>query len=158
MENMTDTADVEGDPSFIEAAPVIVARPKAKPPAATPAPASPRFNALEIADEIALRDWISSLSGEGEIKINIFRKKPIAGPNGEAIGGSLETVTDRIDEDYIREMWGGGTFKLAIQAMTPQGDYKYVKGGNRQIVIAGPPKMGGQLLTREGTGAALSSS
>ncbi len=110
------------------------------------APAPQRLSSIELADEASLRDWMTSLAGEAEIKVNIARKKPLVGPGGENISGSLETVTDRIDEDYLRETWGGGTFMIRVQAATPAGDYKFVKGGQRQIVIAGPPKMHGMAL------------
>jgi hypothetical protein len=96
--------------------------------------------------------WLRGM-GETAIKVNIFRKSPKTGPNGEAIGGSLETVEELIDESYIREMWGGGTFSLKVSL--PRGknaSYIYVAG--RTIELAGPPKMHGQLLVHGAQSAA----
>jgi hypothetical protein len=102
---------------------------------------------IENSEALELREWIKSLGGDGEIKVQIQRLKPNIGPNGENISGTLETVDSIIDEEYIRDTWGGGTFLLRVS--TPQGAngaMKYFKG--RQVKIAGPPKVNGVELAK----------
>jgi hypothetical protein len=100
------------------------------------------MRAMENEEDESLRDWLNELGGESELKVNIARKKPLMGAHGEIISGSLETVDGRVDEDYIRETWGGGEFLLKVYTpQGPNGSLKYRKG--RTIKIAGPPKMNG---------------
>lgn len=109
---------------------------------------------LDNDDAMALKDWIKALGGEGEMKISIMRRKPAVGPNGENIAGTLETVESIIDEDYVRDMWGGGDYLLRVQLPKgPNGAMKYWRG--RQIKIAGPPKMNGIELVKGGPSIAI---
>ncbi len=113
---------------------------KARPP--SPRQIAPRIDDQEgiALDRRNISDWLDSISNEGAIKVVISRKKPKI-HNGENVGGNLETVEERINEDYIREMWGGGTFLLQVQTPDRNGQFKYFKG--RTVEIAGPPKMHG---------------
>src|SRR5271154_5553879 len=54
---------------------------------------------MQERDDRDTRDWIDSIvGGEAQVKVNIYRKKPVLGANGENVGGSLETTEDRIDD------------------------------------------------------------
>jgi len=110
---------------------------------------------LQTQDDQSVRDWIDSLAGESEVKVTITRKRPMIGKNGENIGGALETVEDRIDEEYVRETWGGGEFSLKVMTPQPNGKFTYFKG--RTIKIAGPPKMFGQVVGESATPIAMAS-
>ena len=96
-------------------------------------------------DDQSVREWIETLAGDSAVRVQIVRKKPEVGPNGESIGGQLETVEELIDEDYLRENWGGGQFQLKIQRPNGNGNWTYFRA--RTIKIAGEPKMNGRLLT-----------
>jgi hypothetical protein len=95
-------------------------------------------------EEQSLREWIDGLAGDGAIRVAIRRKKPMIGPNGENVAGSLETVEERIDEDYLREVWGGGQFEIRTFKPNAKGTYEYFK--TRTLSIAGEPKMNGRVL------------
>lgn len=99
---------------------------------------------MHNADDRSVRDWIDSLAGDDEIKVTITRKKPTLGSRGENIAGVLETVEDKIDEDYIREQWGGGDFQLKVQTLRPDGTFKYFRA--RTVKLAGPAKMQGKVV------------
>lgn len=111
---------------------------------------SPVMRESRDEDEKSISDWINSLAGDAAVKVSIVRKSPLLGPNGENISGSLETVDERIDEDYVRETWGGGTFQLIVQKPNDNGNggYKYFKA--RTIKIAGDAKMHGRALSASG--------
>lgn len=103
-------------------------------------------------DALDLREWIDGLAGDGSVRITIRRKKPMLGPNGENIVGSLETVDERIDEDYLRDVWGGGTYEIRVFKPNGKGNWEYFK--TRTLVIAGEPKMQGRLLVPGGAAPA----
>ncbi len=105
-----------------------------------------------VKDAIEIREWLDTFVQDGEVKVNIMRKQPSVGPNGERIGGSLETVDDKIDEDYVRQMWGGGKFSITVQTPRGTGQWKIAK--RFQLEIAGPPKMFGQVVSVGGQASA----
>lgn len=97
---------------------------------------------VDMIDAGMIKDWLSGLGGQTEIKVNISRLKPMIATNGVQVGGSLETVEEIIDEEYIRSTWGGGVFLLRVYTPSKKGNgFSYYKG--RQIKIAGHPKMEG---------------
>jgi hypothetical protein len=85
-----------------------------------------------------VREWLQSLAADTSIKVTIKRKTPKTW-QGQRIAGSIETVEEMIDEDYIRDNYGGGQY--SIQVLKPNETGKYVYGGSRSIEIAGPPKL-----------------
>lgn len=105
---------------------------------------SPAFRELREGEDLSTKEWLDSLAADGSIRVSIVRKRPMTGPNGENVSGLLETVDGKIDEDYVREQWGGGEFALKISTMNKTGAYQYFK--SRTIKIAGAPKMSGQAL------------
>lgn len=107
---------------------------------------------LEEQDGESIGDWLQSLTGDGEVRVAVTRKRPLVGPQGENIAGHLETIEERIDEEYIKENWGGGTFTLSILTPRANGQWKILT--SRQIKLAGPPKMNGRSLGGEGTNVA----
>lgn len=113
------------------------------PPQPLPQPPAPRPSAsplvqLQREEEADLKSWLDSLAADTPIKVVIKRKKPVTGPSGEKIDGILETVDDRVDEEYLRETWGGGDYMLQIQTQQKDGKYKYLRA--RSISIAGKAK------------------
>src|SRR6185503_7736720 len=69
------------------------------------------------------------------------RKEPQRGPNGEQVSGVLESVEERIDEEYVRNTWGGGIFQLKVQKPNPKGGWLHFKAFT--LRLPGPPKLGG---------------
>ncbi|HZJ67656.1 MAG TPA: hypothetical protein VFD36_29335 [Kofleriaceae bacterium] len=108
---------------------------------------------MQLNDAMALRDQLELLVPDGELKIHISRRAPKVGPNGENVCGTLETVDEMIDEDYIKETWGGGTFGLTVQ--TPRSDGRYKIFRRFQLKIAGEPKMHGRVLVPGGGSPAV---
>jgi hypothetical protein len=116
------------------------------------APAAAGTTAKQMREEDAgsVREWIDSLAGEGLVKVAIIRKRPEE-YNGTTTGGSLETREERVDEDYIRDVWGGGTYQLKVSIPKPDGGWQYFRA--RTIKIAGDPKMHGQQIVSAGAQA-----
>lgn len=131
MENLADTT----------AAPEA---PIAHAPPAAPRASSMPLQQMQREEEADLKNWIDSLAGESPVKVVVRRKRPLVGADGSNIGGILETVEDRVDEEYLRDMWGGGDFMLQIQTQQRDGKFKYLKA--RTLSLAGPPKMHGVVV------------
>jgi hypothetical protein len=93
--------------------------------------------AAEAAD---VREWLHGLAGDTAIRVTIRRKRP-KNWKGHNVAGSLETVEEFIDEEYIRDTHGGGTFELRVQKQNAKGNWQYFTA--RTIEIAGPPKTDG---------------
>lgn len=125
-------------------------RPVGRPPnkAAEPSAGSTAAKRMSEETDQGIADWLQGMVGDGEVRVAITRRRPIVGPNGENVSGHLETIEEKIDEDYIREAWGGGTFSLSILTLRPNGQWKILT--SRTIKLAGPPKMNGRLLGGEG--------
>lgn len=99
------------------------------------------LRAMREEDDQSLKEWFDGMGGETSLRIQIVRKKPMVARNGDNIAGILETVEDRVDEDYVRDQWGGGTFQLKAYKQNAAGNWAYVRA--RSITLAGPPKMSG---------------
>lgn len=98
------------------------------------------FEGIQTPDgEIAVKDILSNLTSGGKsIKVHVHRVLPKQW-NGHNIQGKLETFEEPIGEDEIKEMYGGGTFRIQVMVVGKNGKFEYVRGGNRTIRIAGDP-------------------
>lgn len=154
-----DAATAEAEPFIDEPAPPAPPpRPRASAPPPRPAAAAePRDRSTRVQREMRddeeqdLLTYIHGLVGDAPVQIAIVRKRPSIGPNGENILGTLETVEDKIDEEYIFDTWGGGTYELKIKKQNQRGSFEFFK--SRTIKIAGEPRMNGRALV-PGNGAA----
>ncbi len=135
--------EVSDQPVVVEAPP-----PPAPPPAATAKRAPSPMLQLQREEEAELRSWIDALAGEAPVKVTVRRKKPMRGASGEKLDGILETVDERIDEEYLRDTWGGGDYTLQIQTQQADGRYKYLK--TRSVSLAGDTKMHGVTIALAG--------
>jgi hypothetical protein len=127
-------------------------KPKTKPKAKDEsAPAEPSgggirskiFARLKESEHIALRDIYEGLGGGGGFKIAVHRIEPqeYRDPSTNRIvkvGGFLRSYEDAIDEEKIREHWGGGTFDLRFTARDDDGRSRFVT--SKRIHIAGDPR------------------
>lgn len=101
---------------------------------------------MERDDQITLRAWMDSFASDTPMRCVIVREKPRVGPNGENLGGTLETVTEKFDEEYLSEMHGGGTYLLKVQKQDARGSFIFWR--SRTVHIAGEPKRNGQVLEK----------
>lgn len=90
---------------------------------------------VEEGDE-DIYSWLARLGAEVPVRVKIVRAHPkvFAGKN---IGGTQETVDEAIEEEYIKERWGGGKFRLHITRQNEQGSFVFA--GQRTVEIGGDP-------------------
>lgn len=93
-----------------------------------------------------LLDYLKSLATETAIKVSVIRELPKTW-EGKTIEGTLDSFEDPISEEEIREMYGGGKFKLVIYTPGPKGSWQYATA--RKIKIAGDPKLTGAFKSSE---------
>lgn len=89
-------------------------------------------------DEVDLRSWLTEIGSKQQILIKIHRRAPRV-LNGVAIEGYLDTFNELIDENMIRERWGGGTYHLVIHKQNAKGRMPFYTA--RTIKIGGTPKV-----------------
>jgi hypothetical protein len=101
---------------------------------------SPRKQIREIREENekSLLDYLKSLQSEKPIKVSILREFPKLW-QGRSIEGTLDSVEDPISEEEIRDMYGGGKYKLVVYVPDARGTWVYAT--SRKIKIAGDPKV-----------------
>lgn len=100
---------------------------------------SAEIRKLHIAEDATIREVVEALGDEGTFTIKIFRRDPEY--TKDAMGknvltrGYLETVDRKIDEAWIQQKYGGGTYQLTFRK----------RGGgyvtHRTITIAGDPDL-----------------
>jgi hypothetical protein len=94
---------------------------------------------LRVEDELELMAYLSELSADVPIQVNVTRKVPKTW-EGRNIGGSLDTFEEPISEEQIREMYGGGTYMLKIQRRDAKtGNWRHFT--SRTVRLAGDPKL-----------------
>lgn len=143
----------DGDDTKPERKPV---RPAAKREAPAPRDPNPLAGA-QAEEQQNWREYFQSLAGSSPFRIEVIRKKPeTMRYKGRQIdcSGHLASYEDLIDEEFIRERHGGGTFLLRF--MVPGrgkdgggtgGGYKYA--GSKQLKIAGDPRIEEKWLNAE---------
>lgn len=94
-------------------------------------------------DEMSIRDWLSELGSSASIRVKVYRDAPKAW-RGKNVGGHLGDLTDLIDEEQMRERWGGGKFRVQVFRVNNQG--KWVHFTQRTIELSGDPKITGELF------------
>jgi hypothetical protein len=96
---------------------------------------------LAAKDDLTVGAWLQQFGNTAQVRISIDRKAPTTW-NGKPIKGLLDTIEDElIDETYVKERFGGGTY--AIRAFTQHATGKYVYAGQKTIQIAGDPRVEG---------------
>jgi hypothetical protein len=116
-----------------------------KKPATPPVPRLTKpMQEIKLGEDQALKDYLDMLGPDGSIRVRINREAPkTVRVNGRdyPTAGHLDTVNECIDEEWLREQYGGGTYKLTITSrrQTEGGSFKYA--GHRQVVVAGDPKI-----------------
>jgi hypothetical protein len=96
-------------------------------------------------DSQDLRGWLSSL-GVQDIQVKVIRKSPRT-YKGVNVEGTLQTYSEFIDEDVIREEHGGGVFSIVVYQRHNNGALRLFQ--TRMVKIAGPPKVDGLIPPEE---------
>lgn len=149
LEQASDEAPAE----VIEAdqKPTVVIPPKKKVGMRTGLPAEPRDESttsvrrdLSKDENIALRDLIQSYGKAGDFQVYLARTSPETARdiNGRVVAcvGHIkkwDSPTTPIDEEYIKQNWGGGTFQIKFKQRDNRGSW--VWAGSRTVTIAGEP-------------------
>lgn len=100
---------------------------------------SAELKKIQVAEDATIREIVEALGDEGSFTIKILRQDPEY--TKDAMGknvltrGYLETVDRKIDEAWIQQKYGGGTYRLTFRK----------RGGgyvtHRTITIAGDPDL-----------------
>lgn len=106
--------------------------------AATTVKETPAAQRIREDTDQDVRSWLQGIAGDSAIKITIYRKLPTSYKGHDGLEGTLETVFELVDEEYIKERHGGGQYKLTV-FHNPKGVWKYLT--SRSCKIAGPPKL-----------------
>lgn len=90
-----------------------------------------------------IKELLSQLGDTRQYKVVLTRMKPLKLADGTPCDGQLESIesTDELDADRVREIYGGGTFKVL--------GFKNGEPGiklNRWFKIAGAPKLPPEML------------
>lgn len=86
-----------------------------------------------------LIDYLQALTqGLPEVKITLYRQRPEM-HQGVKCNGMLETFYRLVDEGDIRELHGGGQFRMVLHRRGPKGDWQILK--HVTVEIAGDPKI-----------------
>jgi hypothetical protein len=106
---------------------------------------SPVLKQLRLSEDMSLKEMVDQFGTDGSFSIRISRKWPefITDATGKKVqvNGYLTKVDQAIDEAWLQEHFGGGTFELLFRQKDAKG--KYVKDGSfsRTYTIAGEPSL-----------------
>jgi len=100
--------------------------------------------ALKSADHMAVKEWLSQISGQAAIKVEVHRREPkiIRDPNtGEdkKVNGLVSTYDRVVDEEELQTKHGGGTYQLIVKVRNQRGNWIYFN--SRTIELAGDPRL-----------------
>jgi len=92
----------------------------------------------------SLFDYLKSMQTETPIKVSVIRELPKTW-EGRSIEGTLDSFEEPISEEEIRDLFGGGKYKLVIYTPSAAGSWQYATA--RKLKIAGDPKLDGLITT-----------
>jgi hypothetical protein len=92
----------------------------------------------------SLFDYLKSMQTETPIKVSVIRELPKTW-EGRSIEGTLDSFEEPISEEEIRDMFGGGKYKLVIYTPSSTGSWQYATA--RKLKIAGDPKLDGLITS-----------
>lgn len=116
-----------------------------------PDPAARVLAQADASDALDVRTWLDSFSGQ-DISITVHRMSPRTWtlPSGRSvqINGVCGKYSEFIDDERLREDFGGGQFKLIVNGRNSKGQSKIV--GTRTVMISGMPKLD-EFIAAEGS-------
>lgn len=110
------------------------------------AAASP-FREIEKDQLAQIREMIHGLGGTASYRCSVRRLSPDTAPDPQTgelvkVKGHLETLeNEHIDEEVIKQRWGGGKYELTFTVKDAKGSFVYLHGGHAVVEIAGDPLM-----------------
>ena len=99
-------------------------------------------------DQENLLDYLKGINAGSPIKVAVIRELPKLW-GGRSIEGTLDTFEEPISEEEIRELFGGGKYKLMISMPDHKGSWRYAT--SRRLKIAGDPKLDSLISTPTST-------
>jgi hypothetical protein len=102
-------------------------------------------------EEESVRDYLQGLAAQTPIRVTIERLFPKSF-GGRHIGGTLDSYDEPIATEEIRDLYGGGKYKLVIKVPNENGSWIYKAA--RTVEIAGDPKLSNLPTTQISTGHA----
>lgn len=100
----------------------------------------PEFRQLQKQDDVNLRQFIEGLGAGETVRLDIIRKEPrFFSKNGKRYNtaGHCGSYNELVDEERIKEDYGGGHYTIRINTPGKNGSLTYFKA--RDIKIAGDP-------------------
>jgi hypothetical protein len=103
---------------------------------------SPHARKLDDDDSRELYEWLSSLSAQGEIKVELFRKDPPTW-KGVKTSGLLETFDAPISHEHVANTHGGGRYQIKVQrrGLNKRGNPIWEYSTARTFEVAGHPNL-----------------
>lgn len=105
---------------------------------------SPVMKQIRNQEDLSLKEMLDGLGPDGSFSIRITRKWPeyaTEAATGKRIqvAGYLTKVDKPVDEEWLMNMYGGGTYHLQIRKRDAKG--KFGEAADRTITIAGDPNL-----------------
>ena len=97
------------------------------------------FKEQRVAEDRLTKEWLDSLNAGGLIKVAVERRYPKMW-KGKNVGGTVGTYDEFIDEEFIRDHHGGGTYQVTVRKQNPKGT-GFVYAGGKSVSIAGDPRV-----------------
>ena len=140
---VADTSETSETPDAQDDASATLEETPSVPELKKPQAASQAMQAIRLAEDMALKDYLELLGPQGAIRVRVNRTAPkTVRVNGKDYNteGHQVTFDHTVDEEYLREELGGGTYDLVITSRTKSaGSFKYA--GHRTVKVAGDPKV-----------------
>jgi hypothetical protein len=93
-------------------------------------------------DDRGVLDWLGSFGDIGTFRVQVYRVKPeFVVMRGEKVkaDGYMAVHNGAIEEEAIKDRWGGGTYELRVQTQNAKGSWTFFK--SRRIEIPGKSKV-----------------
>jgi hypothetical protein len=90
--------------------------------------------------EQSIGDYMERLLGAGvPVRVVVVRDRPKEDANGVSITGTIDTFDEALEVEDIKELYGGGSYRLLFHLMNAKGSWEYASA--RTVKISGPPKI-----------------
>ena len=103
---------------------------------------SPAAKNFQKDEDTPIYEWLKQFSGSS-VRVTLERRSPEEW-DGHQTGGVLDHFDELIDEELVKQRYGGGKYQVKVQKQLPNGRWNYA--GARTFKIAGDPKLTGELF------------
>lgn len=91
-------------------------------------------------EAIDIRNWLESIGSKQDVKIQVIRKLPRFF-KGKQIEGLCASYSELIDDDFIKETFGGGLYQIAVHKRSLKHGGRMNFFASKMLRIAGDPKI-----------------